>query len=418
MIFYEYKSIITNVTIVNGGFIISILILLTILSPYTSIIPAIYMTYKVLFRKVSIYKNHWNIGLCILFMWSLIVGAINYSISSIVLSFALLIYLCVSVFIQNYCENENKAEKIFKYLVRFSVLSAIFGIIEKAISMYFHFNIWARFLQITSQPVVNDRIYSTFGNPNVAGNWFAIMIVVGIYFCSNTSKATKVFYEISTLLFVIALCLTGSRGAFIGLLFGLSIYYLLKGDKKDMWLVITIFIFTVIVTFAPSQFLKAITGHDFESSFNSRFGIWKGCIKMIAYKPFTGWGLTGISDHGANFMKGYYYATLYHGHNIWITITTTLGTIGLLIYTYIKINLFKNLKTLYSQKCRLVPMLAGIQAVIIGHGLVDFTMVAPQTGLLFIGCSAIISVLAKKHNSSLKNGTLNDPKDDGLWKVS
>ena len=46
------------------------------------------MTYKVLFGKVSIYKNHWNIGLCILFMWSLIVGAINYSIMSIVASFA------------------------------------------------------------------------------------------------------------------------------------------------------------------------------------------------------------------------------------------------------------------------------------------------------------------------------------------
>ena len=73
---------------------------------------------------------------------------------------------------------------------------------------------------------------------------------------------------------------------------------------------------------------------------------------------------------------------------------------------------------LYSQKCRLVPMLAGIQAVIIGHGLVDFTMIAPQTGLLFVGCSGVISVLAKQHNSSPKNGSTNDSKDDKLWKVS
>ena len=120
------------------------------------------------------------------------------------------------------------------------------------------------------------------------------MIVVGIYFCSTTSKATKLFYEISTLLFVIALCLTGSRGAFMGLLFGLFIFYLLKGNKKDMWLVITIFIFTAILTFVPSHILKDVTGHDFESSFNSRFGIWNGCLKMIKLKPFTGWGLTGI----------------------------------------------------------------------------------------------------------------------------
>ncbi len=378
-----------------------ILILLTVLSPYTIIIPIIYMTYMVLFKKVKINKNYWNIGLCLLFIWSLIVGVINYSFTSIAASFALFMYLCVSAFLQDYCENGNKVEKIYRYLVYFSLFSAIFGIIEKAIYMYFHYNIWAKFLEITSQPVFNNRIYSTFGNPNVAGNWFAIMVIVGLYFCSTTAKTTKLFYQTATLLFVIALYLTGSRGAFMGLLFGLFIFYIIKGSKKDMWLVITIFIITAVVTFMPSQILKNVTGHDFDQSFTSRIGIWKGCLKMVKLKPFTGWGLMGITDHGADFMKGYYYATLYHGHNIWITIITTLGAIGLSIYAYMKVNLFRDLKILHAQNCRLVPMLAGIQAVVIGHGLVDFTMIAPQTGLLFIASSAIISALVKHYNSSV-----------------
>jgi len=123
------------------------------------------------------------------------VGIINYSITSIAASFVIFMYLCISIFLQNYCENESKIEKIFRYLVYFSMLSAIFGIIEKSIYMFFHFNIWAKFLEITSQPVVNNRIYSTFGNPNVAGNWFATMIVISIYFCSTATKATKLFYE-------------------------------------------------------------------------------------------------------------------------------------------------------------------------------------------------------------------------------
>jgi len=354
------------------------------------------MTYMVLFKKMNIYKNHWNIGLFILFIWSIIVGVINHSFPSIVTSFALLIYLIISIFLQNYCENENKVEDICRHLVYVSMFSAILGIVEKIMNVYFHFNIWAKFLEITSQPVFNDRIYSTFGNPNVAGNWFAIMILVGIYFCSTTSKSTKLFYEGATFLFVIALCLTGSRGAFMGLLFGVFIYYLLKGNKKDRWIFISVFIFTALVAFLPSQILKNVTGHNFDDSFISRLGIWKGCLKMIKLKPFTGWGLMGITEHGANFMKGYYYATLYHGHNIWITITTTLGIGGLLIYSYLKINLFRDLKILHTKKCRLVPMLAGIQAVVIGHGLVDFTMIAPQTGLLFIASSAIITALVKQ----------------------
>ncbi|MBU3143197.1 O-antigen ligase [Clostridium sp. CF012] len=308
-------------------------------------------------------------------------------------------YLCISIFLQDYCENENKVEKICRYLVFFSLLSAIFGIIEKVTYLYFNYNIWAKFLEFTSQPVFNDRIYSTFGNPNVAGNWFAIMILLGLYFCSTTSKTTKIFYGISTLFFIIALYLTGSRGAFMGLLFGLFIYYLLKGNKKDRWLFITIFILTAGVTFMPSQILENVIGHNFDSSFTSRLGIWKGCLKMIKLKPIIGWGLMGITDHGAYFMKGYYYATLFHGHNIYITIMTSLGIVGLIIYAYMKINLFRNLKILHGQDCRLVPMLAGIQAVIIGHGLVDFTMIAPQTGLLFIASSAIISALAKQYNN-------------------
>jgi len=173
-----------------------------------------------------------------------------------------------------------------------------------------------------------------------------------------------------------------------------------------------------VVTFVPAQILKYVTAHDFDSSFNSRFGIWSGCLKMIKIKPITGWGLMGIVEHGANFMKGYYYATMYHGHNIWITFMTTLGAVGILIYTYMKISIFKDLKILYSHSCKLVPMLAGIQAVIIGHGLVDFTMIAPQSGLLFITCSATISALAKQYNSSSLNTPLNNTKYKQLSKVS
>ena len=138
----------------------------------------------------------------------------------------------------------------------------------------------------------------------------------------------------------------------MGLLFGLLIFYILKGNKKDMWLFITIFVLTIVFTFMPSQILKNLIGHDFGGSFNSRLKIWSGCLEMIKLKPITGWGLMGITDHGAYFMKSYYYATLYHGHNIWITIMTSLGTVGLFIYAYMKINLFRDLKILHAKNVR------------------------------------------------------------------
>ncbi|MEI7884453.1 MAG: O-antigen ligase family protein [Clostridia bacterium] len=358
----------------------------------------------VLLKKVPINKDQWNIGLALLFIWSLIVGVINLSLPSFAASFVIFFYLCTSIFLQNYCHNESKIEKLCRQLVFFSFLSAILGIIEKIVQLYFNYNIWPIIMNYKRLPIFNDRIYSTFENPNVAGNWFAIMILIGLHFSSTTNKATakstKLFYQTATLFFVIALYLSGSRGAFMGLLIGLFIFFLLKGNKKDIWLFVSIFILTALVTFSPSQLLENLTGHNFDSSLDSRLGIWNGCLQMIKLKPVTGWGLTGITEHGASFMHDFYYATLYHGHNIWLTILTSLGIVGLCIYAYMKVNLFKNLRFLYTKNCPLVPMLAGIQAIIIGHGIVDFTIIAPQTGLLFIASSAITSVLAKQYHNS------------------
>jgi len=111
-----------------------------------------------------------------------------------------------------------------------------------------------------------------------------------------------------------------------------------------MWPFITIFILTAVVTFMPSQILENVIGHNFDGSFTSRLGICNGCLKMIKLKPLTAWGLTGITYHGTYFMKGYYYETLYHGHNIRITIMTFLGIVGLFIYAYMMINLFRKFK--------------------------------------------------------------------------
>lgn len=373
----------------------------------------------VLFKKVVIFKNSWNLGLFYLFVWALITGAINQSFLSIAAAFAFFIYFCVSVFLQNYCYNENKVEKLYKYLVYFSIFSAVLGIIEKLIYLLLGINIWKGLLELTFQPIINDRIYSTFGNPNVAGNWFAIMTLVGIYFINNDDKKKRLFYKISTLLFVIALCLTGSRGAYFGLLFGLFIFYLLRRNKKDFW-IFAIFLFIGLLAFTPSYILDLtrVFGHELDSSFDSRVGIWYGCFKMIKDKPITGWGMLGLVNPKTNYLDAYYYETLYHSHNIWITFATTLGVIGLLIYLLMKFNLYKNIKKLYSQNCRLVPLLAGIQAIIVGHGLVDFTIMAPQAGLLFISCSAFISALARQHSVSLLDKSLPVTPYKSLSKLS
>lgn len=373
-------------------------ILLTVISPYTALLPAIYMTYKVLLGKTIIHKNPWNVGLFLLFLWSLLAGILNHSFVSSILSIVILIYFCLSVYLQNYITEEDQIEIICKYLVYFSIFAALFGIIEKIAFSFFNVPLWKYLLGPGTTSNANHRIYSTFGNPNVTGNWFAIMILIGIYLSSNPNKNTKLFYQLSIVLFILVLFLTGSRGANIGLLTGLFTYFCLKKNKENKVYIMLLFLIIAIVAFVPPEILNLnyLISHDINSSFSSRYKIWYGCIKMFKLKPFTGWGLSGIYNDGLTYIN--FHSRVFHAQNLWISILTTLGIVGLSIYFYMKFYLYAGLKMLSKQNCRLVPLLAGIEGLIVGHGIVDFTIMTPQSGILFITCSALISSLIMKYN--------------------
>lgn len=384
---------------------------LIVISPYTAFLPTLYMVYKVLIDKLTIYKNPWNMGLLLLFAWSFIVGILNKSILSTLASFAVLLYLFLSIFLQNYLKTENQVEKLFKYILHFSIFSAVFGIVEKLVFIGSNDNALTYLLGVASKATIGHRIYSTFGNPNIAGHWFAVMILVSLYFASTSNEKDRRFYNSVTLLLVIALCLTGSRGAYVGFLTGLPVFYFLNRDKRNTLFTTLIAAPIIILTFMPSQAsnLSNITGHQLDRSIVTRDMIWDGCLDMIKLKPIKGWGIMGILESGGEFIS--YDGLVYHGHNIWINFLTTLGVVGLSIYMYMKFYLYKSLWGLYTQNSRLIPLLTGVQALVIGHGLVDFTMLAPQSGLIFMSTSAIISSLAMQYAMAMeRNDLLNSYK--------
>lgn len=376
------------------------LILLIIMSPYTALFIGVYTTYKVIRMKEEIQKNSWNIGLILLFLWSLLVGLLNKSIMSTAVSIVFFLYFTISVVLQNYCKTEERLEIICNYLIKFSVFSSIIGIIEKFTFAYFPMELWKKVLGVPLSISTNHRIFSTFGNPNIAGDWFATMIIMAIYYASiNKIFKEKIAYYFATALFVINLCFTGSRGAFAGLLFGLGVLFLLqlKRSKNDLIVILAIALVIGVVGFTPpkvSDISQEITGHNIERSFDTREEIWKGSLKMIEEKPLTGWGMLGTIEHGNEFSR--YSAVINHSHNIWLSFLTSLGVVGLLVYLYMRANIYKNLVYLYKAGYSSVALLMAMQTIVLVHGVIDFTIITPQIGILFIGSSSIITTLAKE----------------------
>ena len=375
----------------NGDKSMMFFVTMIIFSPMTAIIPGIYAIYLMIKNKGKIEKNYLNIGLLVLFIWSLIVALKNESVLSFLGSSMLLMYFSIGFLGQQYFITRRKINKVLKYSVYLTALTAINGIIEKIMYIYLH--------KSTGEVVgpFNNRVVSSYGNPNMAGAWFASAIFIALYLTTiNSEKKQRSIYALCTGVMLIALLLTESSGAFVAFVSALICYYVLKNlkDKRKM-IILGLSIFTIISIFLILQSkgdTQAVLT-EINSSFSSRYDIWIGSLKMISQKPLMGWGTLATLEHGKDFF--YNNGNSIHSHNIYLTFFVSTGIIGLCMYLYIKLKLFKDLLKLYKVKEPLVPLLVSLNVVVIVQGLVDCSLYAPQLGILFISTCAITFNLSR-----------------------
>ncbi len=362
---------------------LSLGVFLVILSPYTALLPVLYTAFLVyrnryaVLQNPAVLKSPWNIGLLFACMWSAAVGFVNLDKLSLAASFVLLGYLALSIYFQMFCNTEKQVETLVKTVFKFSLYAAALGLIEKAASFFYDMSWISRFFWSPTYVPNPDahRIYSTFGNPNITGAWFAAMVLVSYYFFEKETGRKKPLFLLAAVLFALVMAFTGSKGAVLGLVAGFIVYAFFRKDQGSLVPLGLMFAFVVGLTvFIP----------EINHPLNSREYIWDICMDMFRQKPISGWGLLGV----------YAYCGEIHGHNIWFTIAATLGSVGLGAYFYLKYHLVRSLQFLHRNSCGITPLLAAIQALIIGHGLVDFIILVPQGGLLFFATSGMIFAMS------------------------
>ena len=356
-------------------------IIMIVFSPFTAVIPAVYAVNLLFRKKLKIEKNYWNIGLFLLFIYSVFSSIVNKDLLSLLSSFVLFLYFALNVFSQNYFVKMSRINIVIKYIVYLSVIAAIGGVIEKIVFI------------LIGMP--QHRVFSFFGNPNMAGAWFGNIILMIFYLkCIDKGRKDYIIYNLSIVLVIVALLLTESTGAFIALVGSIFIYYILK-EKKDIKgliaISITVGLSSILFFIVQNKVANTPPIGELVTSFNSRYRIWIGAINMVLKKPITGWGMLGMMQHGSNFvysdepnLHNKIITFLIHPHNLWLTFLVTLGVIGLLIYLYIKFNLYKDMIKLYKRHNKMLPLIAAINTMVIIQGIVDCTLYAPQLGIIFV----------------------------------
>ncbi len=136
------------------------------------------------------------------------------------------------------------------------------------------------------------RMFSSFLDPNFAGIFFVLYLtlLLGLLIESARTKVSlyRVFIVPMVILTIIALFLTFSRSAFIGLLVGASVFFLLMGKRR--WLIV--FPILVILFFAlTSKYFYIENINPFRtSSSQARIDTAKNALKVIADQPILGVG--------------------------------------------------------------------------------------------------------------------------------
>lgn len=361
---------------------------LLVLSPFTALGIGFFALYSLFKKRLDLTFNYWTTSLLVLFFWSLIVSAINKSWLSAGGSILLLIYFLSAQFANKKYINIDNFHKILNSIINFTSIAAIIGIIEKII-----------FALLGDS---GHRIFSTFGNPNMTGSWFATIIVItGYMLIQNKEKKNSNRYKISIILMIMALLFTGSRGAYSALAGTVCVVALIKGiiyNKKMLFITAIILFIVGIAAFTESKIVSEyVTDHTIERSFSLRTMLWNDGIEMIKNKPVSGWGLLSTIELGKEILPTYGKRTI-HLHNLWITLCATLGVVGLSIYVFMKYRLFKDLLSLFKINKDLALLFLSINLIVIIQGLVDVSLYAPQLGIVFAWSGAFVANIVNKKN--------------------
>lgn len=245
-----------------------------------------------------------------------------------------------------------------EWLKRFT-LSAIFSGVAVSlygIAMYFFGskggNTW---LDSSLFSDISGRAVSTLENPNMLGEYLAIMIpiAVAVLISGEMIKRSTSFLACCALAF--CMVLTWSRGAWLALIFAMLILVFIW-HRRSVWLVLGGAIALPLASFVmPTNILNRFLsiGNMADSSTSYRVNIWRGAMRMIRDHLFFG---IGVGEDA--WKKVYPDYTLPgiekapHAHNLFMQITVDMGIAALIVLLVILFFTFQSGFSVFSKISR------------------------------------------------------------------
>lgn len=331
-----------------------------------------------------------------LLMFILIIGITAFTSISIEESLNIALVMIAFAFayfvIINTIENKKQLKSILYLFVIAAAISAVYGIYQ-----YIFGDVYSQaWLDAEMFEDIKMRVYSTFENPNVYGEYLILAIPIAVsLFWTEKGFWKKTFLLGIVAITTLAMVLTFSRGCWLGILFALAILAVII-DRRFILLGIAALMCLPFVL--PDTIIQRFTsiGDMSDTSTSYRVYIWMGSLAMLKDYWFSGIGLGETSFNTIYPLYSYNNIQAPHSHNLYLQIVSQFGILGLLVFLGVVYNFYKEATISMLKKRNIV--LAGIVAGMTGfflESMFDYTWYNYRVILIFWMVLAFGTVASK-----------------------
>ena len=258
---------------------------------------------------------------------------------------------------------------------------------------------------------IRFRVYSTFANPNVLGEYFLLVIPFAFALgLTAPNRRKKILWIAAAGIMCLCLLLTYSRGCYLGLLFGMVIFLVLL-DRRFLILVGVLAVLSPL--YVPNSIWQRLLsiGNLGDTSTNYRVNIWIGTARMLKDFWFCG---VGPGEDAFNTVYPLYSLNAIdtpHSHNLYMQLLCDAGLPGLLALLGFAGSLLRGLMTTMRRSRRKetkIYAMAGISAFsgVLLQGFTDYPFYNYRVMLLFFLLAGLCMCLRQEEKRILAHGSL------------
>lgn len=315
----------------------------------------------------------------------------------------LVFYIATFVFIAVIILEVNSEKKLFdlaKFIAVTAILTSIYGLYQWRIV---GIEVNPSLTDLTINQNLGARVFSSFGNPNVYGEFLVLSIPFFFpLFLKTKNVVYKILIVLSSLPVLLMLFKTGSRSAWVAFAVCIFIFVFLWNKK---YIPILIVLGLAAIPFLPSSIYNRLMTifNPNDTSLKYRQMIMGPALVMLRDYWITGVGL-GSKTVSLIYQryKSFGLTTVAHTHNLFVQLWLEAGILSILSFimfmfrlaknSYIKINKFKNSK----QSLIISASLASTLGILV-MGLADYVWFYNRIFLMFwINISMVLCALNLK----------------------